>query len=147
MAGGRPTEWTEELIAKAKELYLQLVTLGKSEREIDAVEEIPGWSQRYAWRKDPEFSTQLKEARLASGDVHAFEALGIVEHAYERALDEAASPQLVTAANNYAKMKMMVAAKLNKETWGDKVTIGGDAENPIKTDMNLTVTFVKPDAE
>jgi hypothetical protein len=39
---------------------------------------------------------------------------------------------------------LKLLSKWNPKKYGDKQIIGGDPENPVKTETNLTVTFVKP---
>lgn len=145
MGAGRPIEWTPERMEDAKSLYLNLVSLGKTEAEINEVEGLPSWAYRYAWQNDVAFLTHLQEARRKSASIHAYDAIGIVKEAYDRALDEAASPQLVSAANNYAKVKLMVAAKLDKDTWGDSVRNEHTGKNGEPIQSEITVRFVKGD--
>ena len=50
-------------MAVQQELYLDLLRLGKTEREIDAVDEMPSWPTRYLWLADKKFSTRRLEAQ------------------------------------------------------------------------------------
>lgn len=141
----RPIEWTEERIEIAKELYLNLLRLGKTEREIDKVEEIPEHSQRCFWQRIPGFSEQCSEAR-AEGAVYILEEAEIKqEDAYERAICDSASPQLISIVKDIMAHARWKASKYNKRVYGDKNTteIVGDPDKPLVT-QTIEVTYVKP---
>lgn len=142
---GRPTEWTPKRIEAAKPLYLQLIAQGLSEHKIDAVEEMPAWEYRRKWQQDNDFLAQLKEARRDSAYTRMSDAERRLEYAYERAVEDSASPQLVTAAQNFAKFQSMVAAKLDRETWGEKV-INEITPGEGVTRFSLSIDTSKEDA-
>lgn len=142
---GRPP-YTEDQVATMKELYLELIAQGLSEHKINAVKNLASWEIRRRWQSDPEFLAQLKEARKASALCRMSDAEARLDHTYDRALDDAASPQLVSAANNYAKFQHLIASKLDRETWGEKqdINLGGQSDNPVKLDGKIEIVHVVP---
>lgn len=65
MAGGRPTDYTEEL----GDLIAGLIKAGKTMQEICSLESMPCRSTYYVWLKEhPEFMDKCKQAELESAD-------------------------------------------------------------------------------
>lgn len=143
--GGRPIEWTEDKVIIAKELYINLLRLGKTEREIDKVEEIPSHSQRCFWQEDNMFSERCAIAR-AEGAVYIIEEAEIKqEDAYERAIYDFASPQLISIVESMMKHARWKASKYNKRVFGDRSTteVVGDPNRPIEL-KTVTIELIRP---
>lgn len=144
--GAQPI-WTEDMLEEAKELYLDLLRLGKTEYQIDVVPDLPGHAVRNKWIKDQGFAQQVAQAR-ADGAVHILEeAEKKQQDAYERALDDAASPQLVAVINGIMNHARWKASKYNKSLFGEQSTtkLVGDKENPVQIDSKIEIILVSPE--
>lgn len=127
----RPIEWTPERVEEAKVLYLQLLRAGKTEEEIDAVDGVPCWDYRVQWSKDKSFSGNVHDARALGAERLLIEGEKIMRNTYDRALDDAASPQLVAVTENIMKHRRWKASKYAPNLFGDRTIHAGDPENPI----------------
>lgn len=121
MVTGRPP-FSEEETAAAKELYLSLLSIGKTEREMDAVEALPGHSHRTHWKDDPAFLEQCKRARALGAEHKLQHANDKLDYAWERAIEDSCNPQLVSLAESYMKHARWLASKHNRDVYGEKVS-------------------------
>lgn len=143
MAGGRPKEWTPERVEKAKELYLSLLRIGKNELEIDEVENIPSWPYRSDWQKDSSFLHDVQRARAIGASHLLAEGEKIMADTYNRALDEAASPQLVSITDQIMKHRRWKASKFDQDTYGDKSKVENTGPNGGNMVMDINIKFGK----
>lgn len=123
MVAGCPKQWTDAEIVEAKELYLQLLSLGMKEYEIDKVDTIPGHTYRSVWSHEKEFAELCSRARAYSAQHILEKAEERQELTYQMALDEAASPQLVAIVKEMSQHARWKAAKYNREVYGDKQSV------------------------
>lgn len=141
----RPVEWTEGRMAIARLLYLELLKMGKTEREIDTVEDVPSHQYRNKWLNDLTFLEQCYHAR----EIGATRILESAEEkqdlAYQMALDEAASPQLVSIVSEISKHARWKAAKYNKRMYGDKQAV--ELSGPEGGAIPVLNVFEAPKAE
>ena|ERR1700742_682188 len=117
----RPKEWYGKRLEHAKALYLELLRLGKTEMEINAVEGVPAHNDRSKWKDDPAFAEECALARKAAADLILEDAEQKVALVYNMALDDAASPQLVSIADKILYHARWKVGKYNKEVYGDKI--------------------------
>jgi hypothetical protein len=115
---GRPPIPPEDIIAWQK-LYLDLLAQGKTEAEVSAVEGMPSWPIRYKWQDDAEFLTNRSRAHAHGATIALLDARTKLEDTYQRALDDAASPQLVAITDKIAQHARWLASRLGKD-YADK---------------------------
>ena len=122
MAGGRPPIPSEDVLAW-QALYLDLLSQGKTEAEVSSVEGMPTWPIRYRWQDDAEFFTNRSRAQAHGASLALADAKRKLEDTYQRALDDAASPQLVSIVDKIAQHARWCASRLAKDEYGDKQDI------------------------
>lgn len=127
MAGGRPPIPPEDVKAW-QELYLELLSHGKTEAEVSAVDGMPSWPIRYGWQKDEQFLINRQGAKKQGAAHILSEATRRYDYVYDRAIEDSASPQLVTACENFGKHSRWMSSRMDPEEWGDKkdITSGGE---------------------
>ncbi len=136
---GRPRIWEGEKAEQAKELYLELLAQGYTERELAVVENLPSYEVRWQWLKDEEFSIQCHEARAIGAEFILGNAEEALEDTYQRALDDAASPQLIQATESKMRHARWKASKYNKRMYGD------DRENNVNVGIGINVREILAD--
>jgi len=139
----RPVEWTEERIAEAKILYLQLLRAGMTEAQIDEVESVPCWDYRAQWKEDASYSDDVQRARSIGAERLLINAEKVLEDTYQRAVVDSASPQLVSVTDQIIKHARWKAAKFAPKVYGEKLQteVSGVDGSPVK--QELTVKFVE----
>lgn len=140
MPAGRPPT-PAKVVAEQQELYLELLALGKTEREIDAVEGMACWRTRAGWKKDAEFNAQLMRTRELAAQNHLLNAEKKLEEVIMRAEDEACSPQLASLVNSMLHHARWKASVTSPRTHGNKVAVGGDEDAP-PIQQSITVKIV-----
>lgn len=142
---GRPPSYTPEEIEQHKQLYLSLLALGKNEREMDAIEGFPGHNYRSEWKNDPAFKEQCQRARATGASAHLQEAKEKLAYAWERAVEDSASPQLVSLAESFMRHARWIAAKHNREEFGDvvkNIQEGGDKPVAVEHSGQVAIGLV-----
>ena len=127
MPAGRPPIPPEDVIAW-KALYLDLLAQGKTEAEVSAVAGMPSWPTRYSWQEDKEFFINRQRAQAHGATLALLDARNKLEDTYQRALDEAASPQLVAITDKIAQHARWLASRLGREDYGEKQDITSKGE-------------------
>jgi len=127
MAGGRPPIPPEDILAW-QALYLDLLSQGKTEAEVSLVEGMPSWPIRYRWQDDAEFFTNRSRAQAHGATLALADAKRKLEDTYQRALDDAASPQLVSIVDKIAQHARWCASRLAKDEYGDKQDVTSNGE-------------------
>lgn len=117
----RPIKWTPELMEEAKVLYLSLLRAGKTEDEIDSADGVPCWDYRAQWLSDSNYSDDVQRARAIGAERMLLDGEKILNDTYQRALDEAASPQLVSITDQIMKHRRWKASKFAPKVYGDKI--------------------------
>lgn len=134
-------EYSQEMADKVCELIMD----GYSLRKIEAVEGMPRRLDILRWlRENKPFQTQYAGAREEQADVLADEILEISD---DGKLDYKIDPErgLVIDGDNIQRAKLRVdsrkwiASKLKPKKYGEKQTIAGDPDAPLKTDVTLRV--------
>ena len=142
--GGRPVIWTPDKIVEAKQLYLALLKEGKTEYQINACEGLPSHPYRNEWLDDEEFAEQVKKARAIGATMILENYERDVELVYQMAIDEAASPQLVSVVKEKGTHARWKASKYNRQLYGDKnvTELQGSAENPVSVQVIKKIELV-----
>ena len=123
MPAGRPPLIPPEDIDSWKNLYLELLAEGKTEAEVSQVENMPAWPKRYSWQEDEKFCINRSRAQAHGATKKLAAAESKLEYVYERALDDAASPQLVSITDKIAQHARWCASRLAKDEYGEKQDI------------------------
>jgi hypothetical protein len=137
MPGGRPPIPAEK-IEELKEIYLGLLRLGKTEREIDVVEGMVSWDTRWRWHIDAEFSAQCLNARKQGVEYSLIEHELRQQKVFEMGLDDVANKPLVDALKEMGQHVRWKAAKLNRDTYGEKHDLTTNGKD-IKGGMVIVV--------
>lgn len=156
MAGGRPTDYTEEL---AIEVCARLAE-GQSMRKIAKDEHMPSTVTIFAWlRKHEEFLNQYEKAKSECADMYAEEIIEIADDSSNDYIDvadengETGATRLNTEHVQRSRLRIdarkWVASKLKPKKYGDKTTteLTGRNGEPIQTDNKFTVEFVNADSK
>lgn len=129
---GRASKYTPEL---AEEICQRLAE-GEPLRAICRDEHMPSWVAVYQWMdKDEKLALAIARAREAGQDAMAERAYIEMYQEPERILSEGGGRidsgyvQLVKAR---AEITLKMLAKWNPKRYGDRVTMAGDSESPIK---------------
>ena len=143
---GRPTKYTPEI---AKEICQQLAD-GIPLRQICRQDGFPAWQTVYDWMYRDDalgeegvgLSRAIAHARELGQDAIAEDIFNEVSMEPERILSEGGGRidsgyvQLIKAR---AEIKLKLLAKWNPKRYGDRVALAGDAENPLKTQVDVTL--------
>lgn len=140
---GRPVEWTEDRIADAKELYIELLKTGKTERQCNAVQDLPCYTRRLSWKQDPDFKARCEEASKIGVDAELGNLQDLMDDALLRVADGELPPHYVSLLNTMSQYYRWKAGKLNNEKYGDKFKqeLSGANGTPIE----FNVTFISND--
>lgn len=131
---GRPSLYTPKL---AQEIC-DRVAEGESMRSICVCEGMPDRKTVLRWLESyPEFAAKHARAREAQADVMD-----------ERIMDEAeaATPEMANVARLRIDAFKWRAGRLAPKKYGDKLTVGGDVENPLRVETVRRVVIDGTDA-
>lgn len=118
MATGRPSIYTQSLADK----ICQELSMGKSMRTVCKPASMPNPATIFRWlRTKPEFCNQYEKAKQEAADAMVDDMLDIADD-----LDE--NPQ---SRRIRVDTRKWIASKLKPRKYGDKITHGGDPDNPI----------------
>ena len=124
---GRPSKYSLEIATT----ICQHIALGKSLRSICQQDEMPPISTVMDWLiKHKDFSEQYACAREAQADALFDDCIDIAD---------TATPEEVQQARLRIDTRKWMAGKLKPKKYSDKLTLAGDAENPVVT-ANVDVT-------
>jgi hypothetical protein len=102
----------------------------------------------YSWMAaDPDLSAHIARARDLGYEAIAEETLSIADDASNDYMDRQVGDRTVRVLDGEhvqrsklrIETRLKLLAKWNPKKYGDKVVVGGDAENPIKQEVKLDV--------
>jgi phage-related tail protein len=108
---------------------------------------MPYWRTVYLWMaQDEELSAHIARAREAGYDAMAEECLLIADnpqYGEKQVMSDQGGSTTVEDMLGHRKLRietrLKLLAKWNPKKYGDKVQVGGDAENPLKVQTDLTI--------
>ena len=144
---GRPSKYTPELAAE----ICERLSTGETMRQICRDAHMPHWTQVYEWlARDEALSLRVARAREAGYDALAEEALDIAntprlgqKKVFSSGAGEDEDSMTVTEEDMLGHRKLQIETRLkllacwNPKKYGNKVALGGDAENPIKVEAQV----------
>ncbi len=140
---GRPSKYTPELAAE----ICQRLSNGEPLRQICRDDHMPAWQKIYEWMaRDEELSGAIAQAREQGFEALAEEALMIADtpvFGQKQVMTDQGTATTVEDMLGHRKLqietRLKLLAKWNPKKYGDKVQVGGDAENPLKVQTDLTI--------
>lgn len=140
-SGGRPSKYSQEIAAE----IIERLSEGEPLRQICRDSHMPEWRTVYGWmHRDEKLSAAIAHAREMGQDAIAEDILREISEDPERILSEGGGRidsgyvQLIRAR---ADIKLKLLAKWNPKRYGDRVALAGDAENPLKVDVDTKGLF------
>jgi len=154
MAGGRPTDYTEEL---GSEICAEL-SQGISLRTVCKAEDFPCAATVFNWlRVHEEFLEQYTRAKEESADAMAEDILDISDNASNDWMDtnDDSNPGYRLNGENIQRSRLRVESrkwlmsKQKPKKYGDKTQqeVSGPNGGPIQTDNKWVVEFINADSE
>ena len=139
---GSGSKYTEEL----SDQICELVSNGVNLRKVCRMDGMPNWRTIYDWTvAHPDFAARLARARELGYDALAEEALEISntphlgqKKVYTSGAEEEEDSLTVTEEDMLGHRKLQIETRLkllavwDPKRYGNKVQLGGDADNPIK---------------
>jgi len=139
---GSGSKYTEELADQ----ICDLVSNGVNLRKVCRMEGMPSWRTIYDWVvARPDFAARLARARELGYDALAEEALEISntphlgqKKVFSSGAEEGEDSMTVTEEDMLGHRKLQIETRLkllavwDPKRYGNKVQLGGDADNPIK---------------
>ncbi|NDF51355.1 MAG: terminase [Betaproteobacteria bacterium] len=140
---GRPSKYTEELAAE----IAQRLSDGEPLRQICRDAHMPHWTNIYEWMaRDQDLSVRIARAREAGYDKMAEECLEIADTPnFGEKRTEHEDGVSVTTEDMLGHRKLQIEtrlkllAKWNPKKYGDRVTMAGDAENPLQVKADVSI--------
>ena len=147
---GKPSKYTKEIAQSICEQLSEGIPL----REICRQDGMPAWRTVYDWMyKDDDLSTAIAHARDLGYDSLAEECLDIADDAnndwMERTDKEGRSIGWVVNGEHVQRSKLRIEtrlkllAKFNPKKYGEKLSVGGDTENPLQVGTTMLDAFVQ----
>jgi len=129
---GRPTRYTPQIAAE----ICERLSNGEPLRQICRDDHMPAWTAVYSWMaQDASLSEHIARAREVGQDAMAEKAYAEMYDEPERILSEGGGridPGYVQLLKARAEITLKLLAKWNPKRYGDRVTMAGDADNPIR---------------
>ena len=142
---GRPSKYTPEIAQEIVERLSNAEPL----RQICRDEGMPEWRTIYDWmyRDDKEvalgrgvgLSAAIARAREIGQDAIAEEIYREISMEPEREERGRIDPGYVQLIRARAEIKLKLLAKWNPKRYGDRVTMAGDAENPLQVQADVSI--------
>jgi len=133
---GRPSKYTEELAAE----IAQRLSDGEPLRQICRDAHMPHWTNIYEWMaRDQDLSVRIARAREIGQDAIAEEIYREMMLEPEREERGRIDPGYVQLIKARAEIKLKLLAKWNPKRYGDRVTMTGDAENPMRLQADVSI--------
>jgi len=133
---GRPSKYTEELAAE----IAQRLSDGEPLRQICRDAHMPHWTNIYEWMaRDQDLSVRIARAREIGQDAIAEEIYREMMLEPEREERGRIDPGYVQLIKARAEIKLKLLAKWNPKRYGDRVTMAGDAENPLQVKADVSI--------
>ena len=144
-SGGRPSKYKREL---AEEI-IQRLSEGEPLRQICRDNHMPEWRTIYDWMyRDPELSAAIARAREIGYDKMAEEVLQIADTpmmGQVQTIDEKGSTIRTEDMLGHRKLqietRLKLLAKWNPKKYGERVALAGDADSPLKVDVDAKGLF------
>lgn len=133
---GRPSKYTPEIAAE----IARRLSDGEPLRQICRDEHMPHWTSMYEWMaQDPDLSLHIARAREVGQDAIAEEIYREMMLEPEREERGRIDPGYVQLIKARAEIKLKLLAKWNPKRYGDRVTMAGDAENPLEVKADISI--------
>ena len=145
---GRPSKYTPEI---AQEIVERL-SEGTPLWEICRDEHMPHWRTIYDWmyKDDREtadgrgtgLSARIARAREVGQDAIAEDCMRIIDQEPSKIVGEGSvryDSAYVQWQKNRVEQRLKLLAKWNPKRYGDKVSLAGDADNPVRIEADVTV--------
>lgn len=143
---GAPTTFTQHIA----DVICIRIAEGESLREIVKDEDMPDRSTVYDWLlRHPSFADQYARAREEQADTLADEIIAIADEQPEiiavvdKRTGELIEHKLDSAFLQWQKNRIdarkWTAMKLKPKKYGDKLALGGDADNPLKVEADVSI--------
>ena len=150
---GRPSKYTPEIATKIVEQLSEGIPL----REICRQEGMPAWRTIYDWMYQDDvsgaagagLSAAIARAREVGQDAIAEDCLRIIDEEPAKIVDAQKVVRYDSAyvqwQRNRVEQRLKLLAKWNPKKYGDRVTMAGDAENPVnvQADLNFFDAIIK----
>lgn len=141
-SGGAPSLYTPELAAE----ILERISNGESLRSITRDPSMPVMSVVYVWMlRHPDFAEQYARAREEQAETLADEIVALADEEPVQVVDDKGVGRVdsawVTWQKNRVDARKWVAAKLKPKKYGDRVAVAGDADSPLKVDVDAKGLF------
>ena len=135
---GAPTTFTQE----TADLICMMLSEGMSLRQIlraDTTGRLPHQSTVYDWLiRHPSFAEQYARAREEQADTNADEILQIADEMPPEYTDEKGRTMIDMTYLAWQKQRIearkWTAMKLKPKKYGEKISVGGDAGNPVQVE-------------
>jgi len=135
MGAGRPSHYTEAIADEIVELMTQM-----SLRKVCQVEGIPSISTVIGWQeRHPEFASRCARARAIYIDSLVDETVEIADEPPPVNNFGSTDSGAVQDKRVRISSRQWYAEKLLPKKYGQKMSVSGDPENPIKTEQTLDV--------
>ena len=142
---GRPTSFN---MNTAKVICIRLGQ-GESLQSICRDEDMPGRATVYEWLLDfPDFTDMYTRAREEQAESHADAIVDIADETPETVevrdkegniVDIRLDSAYIAWQKNRIEARKWTAMKLKPRKYGDKVQVGGDADNPAKIQVDVSL--------
>ena len=144
-SGGRPSKYGREL---AEEI-IQRLSEGEPLRQICRDNHMPEWRTIYDWMyRDPELAAAIARAREIGYDKMAEEVLQIADTpmmGQVQTIDDKGSTVRTEDMLGHRKLqietRLKLLAKWNPKKYGERVALAGDADAPLKVDVDAKGLF------
>ena len=138
---GSGSKYTEEIADQ----ICDLVSNGVNLRSVCRMDGMPSWRTIYNWVVDkPDFASRLARARELGYDALAEEALEISNTpvmGQKQVMSDKATYTTVEDMLGHRKLQIETRLKLlacwDPKKYGNKVQLGGDADNPVKIEAEV----------
>jgi hypothetical protein len=136
---GRPSKYTPELAAE----IARRLSEGEPLRQICRDEHMPHWTNMYEWMaQDPELSVRIARAREVGQDAIAEDCMRIIDEEPSKIVNEGGvryDSAYVQWQKNRVEQRLKLLAKWNPKRYGDRVTMAGDADNPLQVQADVSI--------
>jgi len=141
-AGGRPSTYSDEIASE----ILHRLSNGEALRQITKDSHMPVMSTVYQWlMRKPEFSNLYVRAREEQADTLADEIVHLSDESPVQVVDDKGVARIdsawVTWQKNRVDARKWVASKLKPKKYGERTTVAGDADSPLKVDVDAKGLF------
>jgi hypothetical protein len=135
---GRPSKFSQELAAE----ICQRIAEGESLRSVCRDERIPTARTIFNWMgENPSFLQQYTRAKEDRADTHGEEIVELADMPPKYIIDDKGIERVDHGFEAWRKTRIdarkWTASKLKPKSWGDRVQLAGDADNPLKIDATI----------